>query len=227
MNINIDPAVQPANFVNNGTVVLKNLKFEGNTSIPSSGGFTPGLNGIRITNAKTVKIYNDDIGFYSRSGISVEPSANTVVKVVAKNNYIHDNGGNGVNVAPGNLANAKIGLRNNEIDDNTCGIVATTFGTNNIFTTNCGTSDSTSGISGRATINAFENSLSENSSIGVLARGNKGTIRIGNNQVTGSTTGLLAMDVGVTLTTFNNNMVTGNGTDGASTGGAGFLKRGR
>jgi hypothetical protein len=226
ININIDPAVQPANFVNNGKVVLKNLKFEGNTSIPSTGGFTPGLNGIRITNAKSVKLYNNDIGFYSRSGIDVEPSANTVVKVVAKNNYIHDNDGNGVTVAPANLANAKIGLRNNEIDDNACGIVATTFGMTNVFATNCGTADSSSGISGRATINAFENALSENSNIGVLARGNKGTVRIGSNQVTGSTTGLLAMDVGVTLTTFNNNMVTGNGTDGASTGNAGFLKRG-
>src|SRR3954465_11075418 len=95
VNININPATQPANFVNNGTVVLKNLKIEGNTSIPSAGGFTPGLNGIRITNAKSVKLYNNDIGFYSRSGISVEPDASTVVKVVAKNNYIHDNGGNG------------------------------------------------------------------------------------------------------------------------------------
>src|SRR5215211_1681501 len=88
-NVNIDPAVQPANFVNNGRVVLKNLKIEGNTSIPSAGGFTPGLNGVRITNARNVKIINVDIGFFSRSGIAVEPAANTVVKMVAKNNVIH------------------------------------------------------------------------------------------------------------------------------------------
>jgi hypothetical protein len=204
----------------NDKVVLKNLDIEGN-------GTTLGLNGIRITQAGNVKVYANDIGFFSRSGITLEPNASTVTKMVVKNNRIHDNGGNGVNVAPLNLANGKVGLRNNEIDDNGCGIVATTFGMTNVFTTNCGTADSSTGISGRATINAFDNSLSENTNIGVLARGNKGTIRIGSNQVSGSTTGLLAMDVGVTLTTFNNNMVTGNGTDGASTGGAGFLKRGR
>jgi sulfur carrier protein ThiS len=203
----------------NDKVVLKNLDIEGN-------GTTLGLNGIRITQASNVKIYNNDIGFFSRSGISLEPNASTVTKMVVKNNRIHDNGGNGVNVAPQNLANGKVGLRNNEIDDNTCGIVATTFGMTNVFGTNCGTADSSSGISGRATINAFENGLAENSSIGVLARGNKGTIRIGSNQITGSTTGLMAMDAGVTLLTFSNNMVTGNGTDGASTGNVGFLKRG-
>src|SRR3954449_1276615 len=91
VNININPATQPANFVNNGTVVLKNLKMEGNTSIPSAGGFTPGLNGVRITNAKAVKLYNDDIGFYSRSGVAIEPDAGTTTKVVVKNSEIHDN----------------------------------------------------------------------------------------------------------------------------------------
>jgi hypothetical protein len=227
MTINIDPAVQPANFVNNGRVVLKNLKFEGNTSIPSTGGFTPGLNGIRILNARNVKILNSDIGFYSRSGILLETAANQVTKLVAKNNYIHDNGGNGVTIAPGNLANAKVGLRGNEIDDNACGIVATTFGMTNVFATNCGTADPASGVSGRATVNAFDNGLAENDNIGILARGNKATVRIGQNQVTGATTGLLAMDIGVTMLTYSNNMVTGNGTDGASTGNVGFLKRGR
>src|SRR4051812_22502981 len=81
INININPATQPANFVNNGRVVLKNLKLEGNTSIPSAGGFTPGLNGVRITNARNVKIVNSDIGFYSRSGVAIEPDASQTSKV--------------------------------------------------------------------------------------------------------------------------------------------------
>jgi hypothetical protein len=208
--------------INAGTgdkIVLRNLDIEGQ-------GTTLGLNGVNIIQAGNVKVYNSDIGFFSRSGILLGNNASTVTKMVVKNNRIHDNGGNGVTVAPANLANGKVGLRNNEIDDNACGIVATTFGMNNAFATNCGTADSSSGISGRATINAFENGLAENSNIGVLARGNKGTIRIGANQVTGSTTGILAMDVGVTLESFGNNMVAGNGTNGASTGIIPFLKRG-
>src|SRR3954471_21651979 len=100
VNININPATQPANFVNNGTVVLKNLKIEGNTSIPTAGGFTPGLNGVRITNARTVKIVNTDIGFYSRSGVAIEPDASQSTKVQVVDSYIHDNGGAGIATAP-------------------------------------------------------------------------------------------------------------------------------
>src|SRR5215213_3415720 len=92
ININISPATQPANFVNNGRVVLKNLKLEGNTSIPSTGGFTPGLNGVRITNARNVKIVNSDIGFYSRSGVAIEPDASQTSKVQDVNSSLHDNG---------------------------------------------------------------------------------------------------------------------------------------
>src|SRR5215212_4698677 len=91
MIVNIDPAVQPANFVNNGRVVLKNLRFEGNTAIPSAGGFTPGLNGVRILNGRNVKIVNSDIGFYSRSGVLVEPAANQTSKVQVVDSFIHDN----------------------------------------------------------------------------------------------------------------------------------------
>src|SRR3954468_13119595 len=108
MIVNIDPAVQPANFVNNGRVVLKNLRFEGNTSIPSAGGFTPGLNGVRILNGRNVKIVNSDIGFYSRSGVLVEPAAAQTTKVQLIDSFIHDNGGGGVTAAPGNGATANV-----------------------------------------------------------------------------------------------------------------------
>src|SRR5215218_6598343 len=114
ININIDPAVQPVNFVNNGRVVLRNLKIEGNTSIPSTGGFTPGLNGVRITNARNVKIVNVDIGFYSRSAVAIEPDASQTSKVQVVNSYIHDNGGAGIVTAPKGGAAARLTARNND-----------------------------------------------------------------------------------------------------------------
>jgi hypothetical protein len=203
-------------------VVLKNLDIEGN-------GTTLGLNGIRITQAANVKIYNNDIGFFSRSGITLEPNAGTTTKMDVKHNRIHDNGGNGVNIAPLNLANGKVGLRNNEIDDNSCGIVATTFGMDsgfNFLGGACATASSASGISGRATINAIDNGIAENTSVAVLSRGDKGTVRIGANDITGSATGLLALDAGAALLSFSNNMVTGNGTNGSPTGTVPLLKRG-
>src|SRR3954466_8248597 len=75
----------------NDKVVLRNLDIEGN-------GTTLGLNGVRITQAGNVKIVNNDIGFFSRSGISLEPNANVTTKMSVVNNRIHDNGGTGVNV---------------------------------------------------------------------------------------------------------------------------------
>lgn len=202
-------------------VVLRNLDIEGN-------GTTLGLNGVRILNAANVRIQNSDIGFFSRSGVDVSLSSGIATKVILVGNTIHHNGGTGVNVAPGNLANAKLGLRGNSIDDNTCGITATTFGMDGGFNFNaaCATADSSQPISGRATINAFQNGLSENTSVGVLSRGDKGTVRLGGNEVTGSSTGILALDTGATLLSFGNNMVTGNSTNGTTTGpNIGFTKR--
>jgi hypothetical protein len=202
-------------------VVLRNLDIEGN-------GTTLGLNGVRIIQAGNVKIVNNDIGFFSRSGISLEPNASTTVKLVVVNNRIHDNGGSGVNVAPLNLANAKVGIRHNDIDDNGCGIVATTFGMDSAFNfaASCATATSASGVSGRATINAFDNGFSENTNIGVVSRGNKATVRLSSNFISGSLTGIQALDPGAVLLSWGNNSVSGNGTDGTTTGpNIGLLKR--
>src|SRR5215216_2592039 len=97
--------------INNGRVVLRNLKIEGNTSIPSTGGFTPGLNGVRITNARSVKILRSDIGFFTRSGVAVEPGNGTaLLRVVVNNSQLHDNGGPGVLVAPPGTSAARVNL---------------------------------------------------------------------------------------------------------------------
>jgi hypothetical protein len=199
----------------NDKVVLRNLDIEGN-------GTTLGLNGVRITQAGNVKIVNNDIGFFSRSGISLEPNANVTTKMVVLNNRIHDNGGSGVNLAPLNLANAKVALRKNDIDDNACGLSATTFGMSPAFNfaVDCATASSASGVSGRATVNAFDNGFSENSNVGVLSRGNKATVRLGGNEVSGSATGVQALDTGAQLVTWGNNEVGGNAVDGSTTGGA-------
>jgi hypothetical protein len=218
-NINIDPATQPANFVSNGKVVLKNLKIEGNTSIPTTGGFTPGLNGVRITAARIVKIYNSDIGFYSRSGISVETIAGETTKLIAKNNYIHDNGGNGVTLAPRNGAIAKANLRNNDIDANACGVAAMSFGYDSAFNflADCAAASSASGINGTAIVNSFHNAFTDGSNTGVFSRGANAGNRIGDNDITGNTQfGLRAMDGG-SISSFGNNMVTDNGSNGTPT----------
>jgi hypothetical protein len=219
-NINIDPATQPANFVNNGRVVLRNIKVEGNTSIPSAGGFTPGLNGVRITNARSVKILNTDIGFFSRSGVSVEPGNGTaLMRVIVNNSYIHDNGGPGVLVAPPGTSAARVNVRNSDLDDNGCGIVAARFGINNVNTAECLTA-APNAVTATSVINAFDNDIADSAFRAVFARGSSSTIRLGRNTVTGTVASpaLSVLDAGALLS-YGNNLITGNpGGDGAPTG---------
>ena len=220
VNINIDPAVQPANFVNNGRVVLRNLKIEGNTAIPTVGGFTPGLNGVRITNARSVKIVNSDIGFHSRAGVAVEPGNGTALtRLVVNNSFIHDNGGAGVLVAPPGTSAARVNLRNNELDDNGCGIAAARFGFNAANTGECMTAGPNT-VTGASVVNAFDNDISDSAFRAVFARGNSSTVRLGRNTITGTVASpaLSALDGGFLLS-YGNNLVTGNpGGDGAPTG---------
>lgn len=220
VNINIDPATQPANFVNNGRVVLRNLKIEGNTSIPSSGGFVPGLNGVRITNARSVKIVNSDIGFFSRSAVAVEPGNGTALtRLVVNNSFIHDNGNAGVFVAPPGTSAARVNLRNNEFDDNGCAIVAARFGFNAANTGECMTA-APNAVTGTSVINAFDNDIADSAFRAVFARGNSSTIRIGRNTITGTVASpALSVFDGGFLLSYGNNLVTGNpGGDGAPTG---------
>jgi hypothetical protein len=192
----------------NDKVVLRNLNIEGN-------GTTLGLNGIRITQARSVRITNTRIGNFSRSGIALESNLGTTTKVVANHNDIYDNGGNGVTIAPGNLATANVTLRNNDIENNTCGIVGTTFGMNNLFATNCGTA--APGVNtGTSRINAFNNEVSSNSDHGVLSRG--GAVRLSGNTITLNEPGIGALDGG-TLLSYGNNVIDNNfGSDGTTTG---------
>jgi hypothetical protein len=223
VNINIDPATQPANFANNGHVVLKNLKIEGNTGIPTVGGFTPGLNGVRITNAKSVKIVNTDIGFFSRNAVSLEPTTNSpLIKLVVHNSELHDNGGNGVFVAPAGSGVARVNLRRNTFDDNGCAVTASRFGVDTTFNfaANCAAASSAGPATGTAAINAFDNDISGSAFRGFFARGSTALIRIGRNTVTGvvAQPALSTLDSG-DIQSYGDNLITSNpGGNGAPTG---------
>ena len=192
----------------NDKIVLKNLNMEGN-------GTTLGLNGIRITQAKSVKVYNSTISNFSRSGISLEPNAGVTTQLVASHNQIYDNGGNGVNVAPLNTAVANVTLRDNDIQSNTCGISGTTFGMTNVWPTNCGTAAAGANV-GTSRINAYGNDISSNSGQGVLSRG--GAVRLSANTITLNNPGIGFLDGGVLLS-FGNNVNANNfGSDGTTSG---------
>jgi hypothetical protein len=193
----------------NDKVVLRNLDIEGN-------GTTLGLNGVRVIQAGAVKIYNNDIGFFSRSGVLMDQNAGVVTKLLVQGNRIHDNGGNGVTVAPLNTANGKTTLRNNTIDDNACGVLAATNGMSNVFTSGCG-ANPPGASAGRATINMFDNSIEDATGDGVFSRGSMSTIRLSGNEINNVVNGLNFSDGGQVLS-FGNNSFAGNSSNGTPTG---------
>lgn len=184
-------------------------------------GLNSNFHGIRILQARSVKIDDAKIWNWNRNGISVE-NANPLTRVVVTDSQIHDNLGNGVLVAPTGANAARVTLRRNDFDDNGCGISASRTGFDPAFNfaNNCG-----HGGANTATpvINAFRNSISDSERQAVLSNGSSSTIRLSANEITGSVSApaLQALNTG-SLLTFGNNFVTGNpGGNGATTGSAG------
>jgi hypothetical protein len=207
--------------VNAGTadrVTLRGLDFN---------GFGTGLNGIRILQARSVRVLDSEIYGFARDGIDIEPNAGVTTRVVVDRTHIHDNTGNGVLAAPANTGVARVTLRNNQIDDNGCGVAAAQFGPDPafVFATRCGTNNSNANV-GAVAINMFDNGISDSDTNSVLANGSSATVRIAQNSITGSLgPALSAINTG-SLLTYNNNRVTGNpGGNGATTGPITPLKR--
>jgi hypothetical protein len=184
-------------------------------------GIGTGLNGIRIIQARSVRVLDSEIFGFVRNGIDIEPNAGVLTRVVVDRTHIHDNTGNGVLVAPPTTGLARVTLRNNQIDDNGCGITAARFGPDPAFNfaTNCGTQGADAD-SATAVINAFDNGISDSDRQAVFANGSSADIRIGRNSITGSNSApaLQTLNTGEILS-YGDNFIVGNpGGDGAPTG---------
>jgi hypothetical protein len=191
-------------------VVLKGLKIN---------GLGTGLHGIRVLQARSVKIHDVDIFGFVRNGVDIENS-NSLARVVVKDSSIHDNLGNGILVAPTGTGVARVSVRRNDIDDNTCGVTAARSADPAFnFSSSCGTlSTGTS----QAAVNVLNNAITLNERQGVFANGANTLVRIGNNEISGSISApaVQATNSGSILT-YGNNQVSGNpGGNGATTGAA-------
>jgi hypothetical protein len=189
-------------------------------------GLGTGLDGIRILQAKSVKVLDSEIYGFLRRGISFE-APNSGAKLLVADSHIFHNGA-GILVAPPAGGNSTATVRNNLIVRNGCGIVATNHLADAAFdfTTNCGTQ--LAGVGGVAKVNAFDNLISDNDttagvtgSTGVFANGPSSVVRLGNNQITGNNNGIKAIDPGPFggIYSFGDNYVLGNAANGTPNGG--------
>ena len=185
-------------------------------------GIGTGLNGIRILNAASVKILDVEIFGFVRNGIDIESSA-AGTKVGIHRAHIHDNNGNGVLVAPpaaaGTVGGNRATVRNSEIEDNACGITASSNLPDGAFNfgINCGTG-SVNG--GRATVNAFNNSINDHRSgtgSGIQVNGANSLVRYGRNDIVNNVFGVRTVNGG-SLHSWVNNHLEGNDTNGTSNG---------
>ena len=187
-------------------------------------GIGTGLNGIRVLQAKSVKILDSEIFGFVRNGVDVEAS-NAGARVSVHRTHIHDISGNGILVAPPAAAGTGINqgnrliARNNEIEENGCGITASS----NIpdpafnFAVNCGTSGTNGG---RASVVATYNSITDhrsNTGSGIQVNGANSLVRFGSNEITNNIFGIRTVNSG-SLTTLLDNNLRGNDTEGAPTG---------
>jgi hypothetical protein len=187
-------------------------------------GLNTGLNGVRILQAKRVRILDSEIYEFAQNGIDFEP-ANNGAKLFVTRTHIHDNTGNGVLNAPQTGVTSTATLRYVEAQDNACGTLASTFGANTSFGANCGAGTVANGSTGAVT-NSFHSQFSDSPEFGVFSRGTNAVQRIGDDDVTGNFQGLLVLNSGQILS-FKNNYVDGNGTNGAPTGTVNQVRRSR
>jgi hypothetical protein len=191
-------------------------------------GAQTSLNGIKVISAKSVHIFDNEI-YRFQAGINVNPvSAQT--RVLVKGNHIHDNGVGVINT-PGNntISFSTVTLRYNDISDNNCGAVSGAFGANASTpnaNTDCGTATSASLINKPAVISAFNNGFEDNTpGSAIFSRGGNSTFEIGLNDISGNAVGLNRPDGGV-IRSFQNNIVSNNGSTTAPSATAGATKNG-
>jgi hypothetical protein len=186
-------------------VILRGLDIEG------AGNPTRGVTGVKITSAKVVRIENSQIYEFSQNGINYVPTTPNA-RLVVQDTTINDNLGNGIMAAPNAASGTgvKVTLRNDNITDNACGATASSTGAGTAFSTNCGAL--AAGVGSRIAINSFDTLFSDNTFVGVLAKGSQATQRIGNCEISANATGVQAIDAGADVQAYTGTNYIGNNT---------------
>jgi hypothetical protein len=181
-------------------------------------GVGTGINGVRILQAKNVRIVRTDIYGFKDNGVSFEPS-NADARLVVVDSTIHDNGGNGILVGP----RGKATVRGNDIEDNRgCGIIATSFPLGSIsastpdYSQNCGVAVGGTQV-GPISVGASHNRITDSGGAAVESIGDNAVTRIASNDIFNNAVGMKVV-LGGSILSYGNNHVGGNDVDGNPTG---------
>ena len=187
-------------------------------------GLGTGLNGVRILQAKSVKVLDSEIYGFVRDGIDFEPS-NSFANLVVDNTHIHDNTGNGLLIAPPSAGSFARGhISHSLVENNGCGATVT----ENLpdpafaFTTRCGTQAAGTGGS-NPKLTALHNAFIQADGTGghgLFTNGTDAIIVVGDSEITNNSVGVEGINGGTNggVYTFKNNYVDSNGTNGTFKG---------
>jgi hypothetical protein len=164
-------------------VTLKGLDINGLLT----GGAPASIVGVKVLQAKSVHLIDDEIyGF--QAGVATVPTGAST-RVLISGSHIHANGV-GVFDGPGNAGGTSpiTTIRNSIVADNTCGAAVSSFGSNNgggapLAGTDCGAAGSGSGLNTSAQILAFHTGFHDNDT-GVYSRGAAATFEIAFDEIT-------------------------------------------
>jgi hypothetical protein len=191
-------------------------------------GAQTSLNGVKVISARQVNLIDNEI-YRFQAGVNINPTS-AQTSVVLKGNHIHDNGIGVINTPGSNAITATSAtLRYNDIQDNTCGVVVSSFGANGstpAAATNCGTNTSASGINKTAIVDIFHNGVNLNG-FGVFSRGGSAAANIAYSEVTANGNfGLRRLDGGL-INTFSpaTNVINNNAATDAPSGTVPLTKR--
>jgi hypothetical protein len=206
-------------------VILRGLSIDG-------AGTTPGLNAIRFISGRSIFIENVMIEHQENgNGISFQPS-HTGAKLHL-NNVSITGGNNGLLIQPtGAAGSADVTLSNIRVQANAgVGLKVDSTGNTNTsgITVNItdshfdGNGDGISAINAGGTnpvaIMIDRSTLNSNAGAGLIGNGSSMMIRVSNTTITGNVLGLIAFG-GAVVSTYGNNRVIGNPTNGVPNNGS-------
>lgn len=176
-------------------VILSGLEIEGAGT---------GLTGVRILQARDVKIFNSEFNGFTRSAIDFEPSNGTAsapARLHVQDTILTNSGpptggfdADGIQIQPSGTGNARASIVRTTVAGFDSGVIAR----------------------GAARADIDNSTFVQNANVGVFASGPSAQIRVGRSQITDNLFGIGTSNGG-SIFSFGNNQIAGNGTDGTPT----------
>ena len=198
------------------TVVLRGLTIDG----AGAGGPT-GLNGIRFLAGAKLVVDRCSIQNFTQTGITMAPSAGTA-RLVVNNTAMNRNQGSAILISPTGTGQVTAALTDVRMTNGGFGLQVTKGIVS--LQKSVVSGNSSAGIKAQgptapdvSRIAVDDSLISDNTGIGINAQGAQAAIFVSNSTITNNAQGLSGLLSGK-ITSFSNNRLFGNTTDGSPTG---------